>query len=74
MILVPAVDTNGVAPRTDTSSAFDDTAVKMTRAIDQEVERIVRLGLPVWVSRDGVIENLNTDLVLTRRAGAVKSA
>ena len=44
----------------------------MTYAIDREVERLVRLGLPVWVSRDGTIEDLNAGLTLTRQAEAAK--
>lgn len=74
MVRVPAVDTSGVTTPTGTSPAFDDITAKMTHAIDHEVERLVRLGLPVWVSRDGVVEDLNADLVLTRRAEAAKSA
>ncbi len=46
----------------------------MTDAIDEEVERLVRLGLPVWVSRNGVVEDLNADLALTRQADAARTA
>ena len=74
MALVPTVDTNEVAARTDTSSVLGDIAAKMTYAIDREVERRVRLGLPEWVSRDGAIDDLNAGLVLTRRAEASKTA
>lgn len=70
MVFVSTVDTNGVATRTDPSPELGDIATKMTSAIGREVERLVRLGLPVWVSRDGAIENLNADLVLTRQAEA----
>ncbi|MGH9129281.1 MAG: hypothetical protein ACRDY2_10020 [Acidimicrobiales bacterium] len=68
---MPTVDTDAVA---GTSPAVDGIATKMTSAIDREVERLARLGLPVWVSRDGAIEDLNADLALTRQAGASKTA
>ena len=71
---MPTVDTDDVAARTDTSSVVDDIEAKMTYAIDREVERLVRLGLPVWVSRDGAIEDLNAGLVLTRQAEASRTA
>jgi hypothetical protein len=71
---VPTVDTDGVATRSDTSPVLYDMAAKMTGAIDREVERLVRLGLPVWVSRDGAVVDLNPELVLTRQAEAAKTA
>jgi len=53
---------------------LNDMAAKMTDAIDREVERLVRLGLPVWVSRDGAVVDLNADLALTRQAESAKTA
>ncbi len=72
---MPTVDTDGVATRSDTSPVLDDIAAKMSDAIDREVERLVRLGLPVWVSRDGAVKDLNADLALTltRQAEATKT-
>ena len=74
MAVVPTVDTNEVAVQTDTSPVLGDSTAKMIYAIDREVERLVRLGLPVWVSRDGAIEDLNAGLVLTRQAETSKTA
>jgi len=71
---VSTVDTYGVATRSDTSPVLNDMAAKMTDAIDREVERLVRLGLPVWVSRDGAVVDLNADLALTRQAESAKTA
>jgi len=72
--LVPTADTNEVATGTDTLPVFDDIAAKMSHAIDREIQRLVRLGLPVWVSRDGAVEDLNADLALTRQAEASRTA
>jgi hypothetical protein len=57
-----------------TSPVLNDIATKMTGAIDREVERLVRLGLPVWVSQNGKVEDLNAGLALTRQAQAAKTA
>lgn len=71
---MPIVDIDGVATRSDTAPVLNGIVAKMTEAIDREVERLVRLGLPVWVSRDGTVVDLNADLALTRQVEAAKTA
>ena len=42
------------------SPVFGDIVTKMTRAVDQEVERLLRLGVPVVVDRGNGIEEITT--------------
>jgi hypothetical protein len=40
------------------SPVFGDIAAKMKLAIDEEVQRLLALGLPVWVDRGNGVEAL----------------
>ena len=53
------VDADAVAARADwVSPVFGDIVAKMTLAGDREVERLLRLGVPVVVDRGNGIEEI----------------
>ena len=60
MVTVSTLVTGEMSTRTDAvTPTFDDTAAKVKLAVDQEVERRLRLGLPVVVDEGHGIEDLS---------------